>query len=55
MNVTRLKEWYEDEVGDVKLTAKEVKWLATAVDNAVTQKILERTDVHTFPDAKGVH
>lgn len=55
MNDARLKEWYEDEVGDVILTAKEVRWLAAAVDNAVTKKILERTDVHTFPDAKGVH
>lgn len=55
MDQEKLKRWMEDDLDDEELTAAELKWISEAVDAAITKKILERDDVHTFPAAKGLH
>jgi hypothetical protein len=48
MNKQRLQQWFNGELKDEDLTAKEVKKLEKLVFKAVAKKVLERPSVFTF-------
>jgi len=54
MDDTRLKAWFDGDLEDDELTAAEVRELERRVMDAVARKVLERSDVHTFPEHRSV-
>lgn len=48
----RVEAWFNGDIGDDELTSQEIRDLEILVNEAVTDKILARAGVHSFPEHK---